>query len=58
MCMQISYKTEVQTCHDFIILHTTKGEQVKFQVSIIQFRLVRLIESNFHTTTGVRHFHN
>ena len=41
MCMQISYKTDVQVCHDFIILHTTKGEQVKFQVSIIQFRLVR-----------------
>ena len=57
--MQISSKPVVQACDDFIILmHASKVKQINFKFLFIKFRLVRKIESNIPTTTGLRNFYN
>ena len=58
--MQISHKRVIQACHDFKILtHTSKGEEINFKFQCIQFIGYWVkIESNIHSTTGLRNFHN
>ena len=46
--MQISSKPVVQACDNFeILMHTSKGEQIKFQVSIYSvYMLVKEVKLN------------
>ena len=40
--MQMSYKPVFHVCHDFkSLMHTSKGEEIKFEFLLIQFRFVR-----------------